>query len=151
MLTKKGKDVNVLDIDKSNYLVPTGEEHLYHVKIEVKEFSRTTGERLSVPRIQKFGIKEFETMVRSSLKRHGWTIEVLHDPHEWLEKQKQLNDEQKAIAQQELEQAKAEQKQKEIKEAVAAALAEQEAENKKKVDEAVAAELAKIKNSKVDK
>lgn len=148
MLTKNGKDVNVLDINKSNYLVPTGEEHLYHVKIEVRDFSKTTGERLSIPRVQKFGIKEFETNVYSSLKRHGYAVDILHNPIEWKAYHDALQSEQAEKMKQESEQAEAEAKQKEIKDAVAAALAKQEVENKKKIDDAVAAAVAKDKNPK---
>ena len=87
MITKDGKDVDILAIDAANYKVPTGEEHLYHVKIEVKKFNADNGKRLSKPRIQIFGAKEYETTVKNDLIRQGYTLEVLHNPTEWLKQQ----------------------------------------------------------------
>lgn len=87
MLTKDGKDVDILAIDADNYKVPTGEEHLYHVKIEVKKFNADNGKRLSKPRIQIFGAKEYETTVKNDLVRQGYTLDVLHNPTEWLKQQ----------------------------------------------------------------
>lgn len=87
MLTKDGKDVEILAINADNYKVPAGEEHLYHVKIEVKKFNADNGKRLSKPRIQIFGAKEYETTVKNDLIRQGYTLEVLHNPTEWLKEQ----------------------------------------------------------------
>lgn len=87
MLTKDGKDVDIIKIDADNYKVPAGEEHLYHVKIEVKKFNPDSGARMSRPRIQIFGAKEYETTVKNDLVRQGYTLDVLHDPTEWLKQQ----------------------------------------------------------------
>ena len=87
MLTKDGKDVDIIKIDADNYKVPAGEEHLYHVKIEVKKFNPDSGARMSRPRIQKFGAKEYDTTVKNDLVRQGYTLDVLHNPTEWLKQQ----------------------------------------------------------------
>lgn len=87
MITKDGKDVDILQITSENYVVPAGEEHLYHVKIEVKKFNPDSGARMSRPRIQIFGAKEYEAMVKSDLVRQGYTLEMLHNPTEWLKQQ----------------------------------------------------------------
>lgn len=69
------------DAPKPNngYVVPKGEEKLFHCKIEVVRFNPNTGERLSRPRIQKFGQKIFE-LVLPKLREQGYTIEILHNP-----------------------------------------------------------------------
>lgn len=87
MLTKDEKDVDIIKIDADNYKVPAGEEHLYHVKIEVKKFNPDSGARMSRPRIQIFGAKEYETTVKNDLVRQGYTLDVLHNPTEWLKQQ----------------------------------------------------------------
>lgn len=87
MKTKSGRDRKIVDITKENYLVPAGEEMLYHVKQEVKQFDRNTSRRLSVPAIQKYGKKSFESSIYDCLKQQGYTIEILHDPNEYLVEQ----------------------------------------------------------------
>ena len=87
MLTKDGNDVDIITVNADNYKVPAGEEHLYHVIIEVKKFNADTGRRLSKPRIQIFGAKECETTVKNDLIRQGYTLDVLHNPTEWLKEQ----------------------------------------------------------------
>lgn len=74
-----GNSLNELTAE--NYNVPANEKHLYHCIIEVKKFNPETGERLSVPRLQKFGVKMFENGVADNLKRQGYTITILHNPH----------------------------------------------------------------------
>lgn len=69
---------------KDTYEVPANEKHLYHVKQELTEFDRSTGKRMSRPVIQKYGKRMFERVVYDDLKAQGYTIEVLHDPNEWL-------------------------------------------------------------------
>jgi hypothetical protein len=61
------------------YVVPANEKHLFHCVIEVKKFNPETGERLSKPRIQKFGQKTFE-MVLPKLREQGYTVTILHNP-----------------------------------------------------------------------
>jgi len=82
MQTKQGRDLPILEITKENYLVEDKEAGVYHVKIEQTSFDRKTGKRISKPRIQKFGIKEWAT-VNSSLKRQDYTATILHDPLEF--------------------------------------------------------------------
>ena len=84
MIAKNGRDLPIEQITSENYVVPRGEEHVYHVKIEVKQFNPKTGERISRPRIQKFGMKTWESSVRDSLRKQGYTMEILHDPNTWI-------------------------------------------------------------------
>lgn len=74
------------EVTVDNYNVPKGEEGLFHAVIEVKEFNPKTGERVSVPRVQKFGVKAFETAF-PNLKRLGYDVRVVYDPTSWLEQQ----------------------------------------------------------------
>lgn len=74
------------NVTADNYKVPQGEEGIFHVVLEVKEFDRKTGERTSVPRVQKFGVNAFETAF-PNLKRLGYDVRVVYDPTSWLEKQ----------------------------------------------------------------
>lgn len=127
MLTKDGRDTAIENLTSDNYIVPRGEEKYYHAVIEVKEFDRKTGKRLSVPRVQKFGKKIFETSVRDTMKKQGFDIIVLHDPNKWLAKQKALAE--KADAEKEEAQKKAEQEK--FDAAVAAAVAKALAEKEK--------------------
>ena len=71
------------NVTVDNYQLPQGEEGIYHVVLEVKEFDRKTGERTSVPRVQKFGVNAFET-VYPNLKRLGYDVRIVHDPTKWL-------------------------------------------------------------------
>ena len=73
-------------VTADNYKVPQGEEGIFHVVLEVKEFDRKTGERTSVPRVQKFGVNAFETAF-PNLKRLGYDVRVVHDPTNWLAEQ----------------------------------------------------------------
>ena len=84
MIAKNGRDLPIEQITSENYVVPSGEEHVYHVKIEVKQFNSKTGERISRPRIQKFGMKTWESSVRDSLRKQGYTMEIIHDPNTWI-------------------------------------------------------------------
>lgn len=86
--TEQGtKDVSLVspttgayNVTAENYIVPDGEEHLYHVIQEVKKFNAETGKRLSRPVVQKYGKKEYESIVQRQLKLQGYTVEVLHKP-----------------------------------------------------------------------
>lgn len=84
MIAKNGRDLPIEQITSENYVVPRGEEMVYHVKIEVKQFNSKTGEKVSRPRIQKFGMKTWESSVRDSLRKQGYTMEILHDPNTWI-------------------------------------------------------------------
>lgn len=81
------------NVTADNYKVPQGEEGIYHVVLEVKEFDRKTGERTSVPRVQKFGVNAFETAF-PNLKRLGYDVRVVYDPTSWLEEQAKRAEEQ---------------------------------------------------------
>lgn len=87
MQTKTGEDLALTELTKSNYVVPAGEEGHYHARVEVKKFDQNTGERQSIPRIQKFGAKTFKTVL-SSLKKQGFAVDILHDPSEYLKTKK---------------------------------------------------------------
>ena len=84
MITKDKQNVPVSEITKENYLVPKGEEKLYHVKLEVKSFDSHTGKKLSHPFIQKFARIDFENGTLSLLRQQGYDIEILHNPQEWI-------------------------------------------------------------------
>ena len=85
MRTKDGRDLPVLDITADNYIVPQGEEMTVHAKIEVRQFDQKTGKRISTPRIQKFGMKEWQSVMQSSLRKQGYTVEILHDPFKFAQ------------------------------------------------------------------
>ena len=84
MITKDGRDVAIEQLTPENYIVPKGEERYYHCLVEVRNFSRTTGQKQSRPRVQKFNRKIFERVVRDNLIKSGWTITVLWNPTEWI-------------------------------------------------------------------
>lgn len=125
MLTKDGRDTAIENLTADNYIVPKGEEKYYHAVIEVKQFNPKTGKRISVPRVQKFGKKAFETSVRDTLKKQGFDIVVLHDPNKWFAEQKEKAS--KVAAEQAEAKAKAEKEKFDaaVAAAVAKALAEQ--------------------------
>ena len=134
MITKDGRDTPIEKLTPDNYIVPKGEEKDYHAIIEVRQFDPKTGNRLSKPRVQKFGKKIFEAHVGDSLRKQGYTVTILHDPNVWMKEQA----------------AKAEQQAKE--QAEAKAKAEQERFNaavdaavESKLDAAVAKALAEQK------
>ena len=82
----KTKDVQIKDVTPENYIVPEKEERIYHCLIEVKRFDSSNGKRLSVPRIQKFEPRAFESYIRRELEGQGYDIVVLHNPKEWAKK-----------------------------------------------------------------
>lgn len=84
MRVKNGRDLPITEITPENYVVPQGEEHLYHVLQEIKQFDKNTGKRLSIPCVQMYGKKGFEATIKHNLKEQGYTIDILHDPNEWL-------------------------------------------------------------------
>lgn len=85
MRTKDGRDLPVIEITADNYIVPQGEEMTVHAKIEVRQFDPKTGNRISTPRIQKFGMKEWQSVMQSSLRKQGYTVEILHDPFKFAQ------------------------------------------------------------------
>lgn len=145
--TKEGneKDVAITEVNAENYIVPSNERHLYHCIIEVRKFDSETGKRLSRPRVQKFDRKVYESGLVQNLKRQGYTIEVLHNPNEYLAEQRELQRqkaEERATALAEAKAKKAAEEQARIDAAVEAALARQAEEHKKAIDEAVKKALA---------
>ena len=132
MITKDGRDIAIEDLTPENYLVPSGEENTYHCIIEVKQFDNKTGQKISRPRIQKFGKKIFETMVRDILLRQGYEIKILHNPNDWMKEQAAKVAEAKKKADEAAKKAEQEKFDAAVKEAVAKALA---AEKGKKADE----------------
>lgn len=87
MITKDGRDLPIESLTPDNYLVPAGEEKSYHCVIEVVQYNQKTGEKISRPRVQKFGKKIFESVVESSLRKQGYKVIILHDPNDWLKEQ----------------------------------------------------------------
>lgn len=132
MITKDGRDTKIENLTPENYIVPKGEERDYHCVIEVVQFDPKTGRRISVPRVQKFGRKIFDTTVHESLRKQGYDVRILHDPNKWIaenaERERELA---KARAE---ERAKAEQERFDaaVAAAVAKALAEREKTSAKK-------------------
>ena len=123
MITKDGRDTPLEKLTKELYLVPKGEERYYHVLIEMKQFDPKTARRLSTPRVQKFGKKIFDAHVHESLIKQGYSLEILHDPTEWIKAMKAKAAEARATK-------KAEEEER-FKAAVAAEVARQLAEAQK--------------------
>lgn len=67
-------------LNESNYVCPQDEVKLYHVIQEVKEFNPKTGQRISVPVLQKYKRKTFELDILPRLPRLGYTLKVVFDP-----------------------------------------------------------------------
>ena len=124
------------NVTADNYKVPQGEEGIYHVVLEVKEFDRKTGERTSVPRVQKFGVNAFETAF-PNLKRLGYDVRVVYDPTSWLEEQAKKAEEQE----QQSAQSAAEAQKAAIEEALEKQRKEFEEKQQASIDEAVAKAL----------
>lgn len=142
------KDVPVLQVTPENFIVPEGEEHLYHCVIEIKRFDADTGERLSTPRVQVFGKKTFEEVAQHNLTKHGYSILVLHDPQEYdkgmrekavFEEEERLH--KREIAAEALRAAESKAQQDAIDKAVAEALAKQAADMEDKIAKAVAEKI----------
>lgn len=149
MLNKFGKDVALDALTPDTYIVPKGEERCYHLIQEVVQYDQKTGAKISRPRLQKYGRKAFDSVVRSALIKQGYQFTILHDPKDYEAKAASL----KAAAAAEAK-AKAEAEAKraaELAEAEAKAKAEAEkkaaeekaAAEKKAFEEAVAAEVAR--------
>lgn len=148
MLNKFGKDVALDALTPDTYLVPKGEERCYHLIQEVVQYDPKTGAKISRPRLQKYGRKAFDSVVRSALIKQGYQFTILHDPKAYDAK---LAD-RKAAAEAEAK-AKAEAEAKKAAELAEAAAEKAEAEakaaeekaaaEKKAFEEAVAAEVAK--------
>ena len=140
IMTEDGgrKDVDLSQVTKDNYIVPETEQGFYHVVMEVKQFDPKTGAKISVPRLQKFNAQTFKKL-RDNFERQGYTMEILHDPTEYIKAKGETLAKQRANAAQDS-----------IKAAVAAALAEQEKAFQARIDAAVKAALADKKTKKTE-
>lgn len=136
MITKDGRDTSIEKLTPEIYIVPKGEEKDYHAVIEVVQFDPKTGQKLSRPRVQKFGRKAFERGVHANLKKQGYKVTILHDPNKWLEEQAQKRER----AAKQAAEAKAKAEKEKFDAAVAAAvekaLAEKEKKTAKKAEKA---------------
>lgn len=88
-MPKNNSRLPIDQVNAGNFKVPKGEEHLYHVKIEVPQYDPSTGQKVSLPRIQAFGAKMFKSKLSTELKRVGYKLEILHDPTEFIEARKE--------------------------------------------------------------
>lgn len=89
MLDRFQNEVSIDEIHAGNFLCPQGEEHLVHVKIELKNFDPKTGKRISNPHVATFSEKQYFKVDGDgrNLVRAGYEIEVLHNPQTWREQQ----------------------------------------------------------------
>lgn len=120
------KDVPLTEVTPENYIVPEGEENTYHVIQEITTFNQRTGKRMSKPRVQKYGAKEYPAIARI-LKQQGYDITVLYDPTKYLAAQAEAEAERKALTTQkkrELEQRKYEAEKAKVKAEILAELKE---------------------------
>lgn len=140
MKTKDGKNVTVDKLTADNYAVPAGEELLYHCVIEVVQYDPKTGVKISKPRVQKFGKKTFETLVQKTLRKQGYTVNILHSPEGYAE----------ALAKKKAE-AEKEKFDAAVAKAVEAALAKKEAEKAASADNAETPVKEAKKSSKTAK
>ena len=106
------KDVPITEVTAENYLVPKGEENTYHVRQEITTFDQRTGRRLSKPRVQKYGAKEFKSIERI-LRQQGYSVEVLYDPTDWLKKKAEEQAEREALTAKKLHDRKVAQREEE--------------------------------------
>lgn len=87
MITKDGRNTPIEQLTADNYIVPAGEEKQFHCVIEVRQHDPKTGARISRPRLQKFGAKIFERIVRDNLMKQGYEVTILHDPRAYIAEQ----------------------------------------------------------------
>lgn len=130
-VNEKGNLHGILALTAENYECPKGEEHLYHCRIEQKQFDPKNGQRMSIPRIQKFDKKMFESNLLHNLRQLGYDVDILHNPTGWLKEHAE------EVKRKEQELAKAKEAaqeaaiQKRIEDAVAKALAAKAPKEKK--------------------
>ena len=120
------KDVPLSEVNAANYIVPAGEEGSYHVIQEITTFDQRTGKRLSKPRVQKYGPKEYKNIARI-LKQQGYEITVLYDPTDYLKEQDEKAEELKMLTvekKRELEQKRREEEKAKLKAEILAELKE---------------------------
>lgn len=136
------KDVRVREVTKDNYIVPQNEKHVYHCKIEIERHSQSDGGFLSTPRIQKFGKKEFETVILKNLKLQGYSVEVLYDPTNYLKSVKAMMAQKSG----QTGMTKAD-----VDKVVASALAKQKAEFEEKLEETLTKQQKSSRGNKNNK
>ena len=90
------KDVPLSEVTAANYIVPEGERNTYHVLQDIPRYDQRTGRKLSVVRIQKYGVKEFKDINRI-LRQQGYELTILYDPTEYLRKQHEAEEERKTL------------------------------------------------------
>lgn len=103
------KDVPLSDVTKENYIVPKGEESLYHVVQELRQFDQKTGKRLSRPVLQKYDVKVWDNQ-RKALTSWGYDLNVVHDPADYLRKQQEERERTQAERQRQAQEAEARRK-----------------------------------------
>lgn len=135
----------------TNYQVPKGEEHKYHIKLEVKAFNPNTGDKRSKARIQKIGKKNYETHVYKTLISQGYEVTVLHNPNEWLQTHQEELRQRTAERAQEVQKKKENAEQSKIDAAVAHALEQQKAQFKELMKEEIAEGVAAAIQAEKDK
>ena len=79
------KDVPLTEVTTENYIVPKGEETLYHVVQELRQFDQKTGRRLSRPVLQKYDVKVWAKQ-KKALLSWGYDLVIVHDPAEYIRK-----------------------------------------------------------------
>lgn len=133
----KTKDVQIKDVTAENFIVQKGEERYYHVKLTKVDFNKK-GKDNSKTYIKKFAARVYESPIGESIRKEYDNCEVLHNPKEWLENERNANEARKSaqIAQ---AQADADAKAIQDREALKASLkaeimAEMKAETKTKED-----------------
>ena len=85
------KEIENLTPETYQGKVEKNDRMCYHVRIEKVTYSPNTGEKLSRPTIQKFGIKAWGEE-RDTLVRLGYKIDVLFDPVEYQKTVKHYQD-----------------------------------------------------------
>lgn len=73
------KDPHFLAAGFGEYEVPEHELFSFHVALEARAFHAATGEKLSVPRVQKYDKENFK-LVHDNRGFEGKTVFILHDP-----------------------------------------------------------------------
>lgn len=130
MLVKFGtgtKDVPLSEVTAANYIVPKGEENTYHVLQDIPRYDQRTGKKLSIARIQKYGLKEFKDISRI-LRQQGYELTILYDPTDYIKRQQEAEEERKALTEtkrRELEAKKREAEKAALKAEILAELKEQ--------------------------
>lgn len=62
-----------------NYVPAANERHLIHAEMEIVAYHQATGQKISVPTVQKFNTKEWP-QVEKMAPSQGYTITILFDP-----------------------------------------------------------------------